>query len=384
MVRPLFLLLFLSLQLSADVTALYLTWVGDPATTMTIQWHTPDREAGDTIYLQTVEGEWHPIEGSHHHLQYLLVHAVFLEKLDPDTDYQFRIGEDPTVYKFRTAPTTLDHPIRFVIGGDAFQTTKIFRRMNQTIVSLDPLFCVIGGDIAYAINRNPLRLQSTLFKRWISFLSEWKEQMVAPDGRLIPFLLAAGNHDITSDNYELFFSLFALPEQQLYRAIDFGSYLSLILLDTGHFQPIEGQQTLWLDQALAARSDVSYRFAVYHEAAYPSFYPYNGATPRKIRTYWCPLFEKYNLPVAFENHNHAFKRTFPIKGGVIDPAGVVYLGDGCWGAVPRKTHAMWYLDKRARLNNIYLVDLTLTGAKIQAIDLLGEPIDSITLHPVNK
>jgi hypothetical protein len=216
--------------------------------------------------------------------------------------------------------------------------------------------------------------------RWREFLEAWTEEMVAPDGRLIPFLLASGNHDIASDNYETFFSLFALPEKRLYRAVDFGSYLSLILLDTAHFQPVEGQQTAWLEKTLAGRKGVPYRFAIYHEAAYPSFYPYNGEIPKKIRKHWCPLFDKYRLPIAFENHNHAFKRTHPIKNNSIDPDGVLYLGDGCWGAKPRQTNDLWYLAKRARKNNVYLIDLTAAAARIQAIDIQGEPLDSVTLR----
>jgi 3',5'-cyclic AMP phosphodiesterase CpdA len=272
----------------------------------------------------------------------------------------------------------LDKPIRFVVGGDAFQTTKLFHKMNETVAALDPLFCVIGGDIAYALF-HPLRLTSSL-GRWREFLEAWTEEMVAPDGRLIPFLLASGNHDIASDNYETFFSLFALPEKRLYRAVDFGSYLSLILLDTAHFQPVEGQQTAWLEKTLAGRKGVPYRFAIYHEAAYPSFYPYNGEIPKKIRKHWCPLFDKYRLPIAFENHNHAFKRTHPIKNNSIDPDGVLYLGDGCWGAKPRQTNDLWYLAKRARKNNVYLIDLTAAAARIQAIDIQGEPLDSVTLR----
>lgn len=371
----------LSFSLFAEISALYLTWFSDPTTTMTIQWHTPDDEPNDTVYVEKEDGKWHPIEGSHQSLNYLYIHVAHLAALHPDTEYRFRIGDDSPIYKFRTAPAHLDHPLRFVVGGDVFQSIKLFRRMNQTVVKQNPLFAVIGGDIAYATSWNPFRLRSSAFNRWISFLSEWKNQMVAEDGRLIPFLLAPGNHDIAPDNYELFFTLFAFPQYQLYRAIDFGDYFSLVLLDTGHFQPIEGRQTLWLNQTLAARTHFPYRFAVYHEAAYPSFYPYHGSTPKKIRTYWCPLFEKYRLSLAFENHNHTFKRTHRLKGNRIDAEGILYLGDGCWGARPRKTNDMWYLEKRARKNNIYVVDLTAREAKVEAIDLFGEVLDSTTLSP---
>jgi hypothetical protein len=367
------LLPFISLQ--AEITALYLSWYGDPTTTMTIQWHTPEEEPGDSIALQMQENEWKTVQGDHVPIDYLLVHKVSLENLTPNTEYAFRIGEDQTVYRFRTAPNHLDQPLRFIIGGDVYSSTKLFRRMAKTVLDNHPQFVVLGGDIAYALGVHPFR--SSPLRHWISFFKDWKNHMIYPDGLIVPFLIVPGNHDIKPDNYDLFFRLFAFPEKQLYRTVDFGSYLSLFLLDTGHFQPVDGRQTVWLDKALAAHQTTHYRLAVYHEAAYPSFYPYHGSTPKKIRTNWCPLFDKYHLLAAFENHNHAYKRTYPIKANQVDPTGVVYFGDGCWGVHPRKTNNAWYLDKRGRKNNVFLVEITEQEATVEAIDLFNTPIDRL-------
>ncbi len=379
MIRPLLILFLLARSLGAETLALYLSWYGDPATTMAIQWHTPILETGDEISIRMPSGEQRTFSGSHIELGSRIVHKVLLEGLSPDTEYPFQIALDPALYKFRTAPQTLNRPLRFVIGGDAYESKKAFRKMNPAIVDKNPLFAVIGGDIAYAVNGNPFRLRSSARNRWFSFLREWKEQMILPDGQVIPFLLVAGNHDISPDEYELFFDLFAFPEKQLYRTVDFGNYLSLILLDTGHVQPIEGKQTAWLGAALAQRKAVSYPIPVYHVGAYPSYYSFSGSTPKKIRENWCPLFEKHSLKAAFENHNHAFKRTYPIRNGKIDPTGVVYLGDGCWGASPRATYDRWYLAKRASKNQVYLLELTPESAKIEAFGFSGESIDQFEI-----
>jgi hypothetical protein len=377
-----FLILLPFSSLFADISALYLSWYGDPTTTMTIQWHTQLEEFGDTILIHTLDDDWEPIEGEHAPLEQVLVHKVSLENLDPGTEYSFRIGDHPKIYRFRTAPANLDEPLRFVIGGDVYSNTKLFRRMAKTVMENDPHFAVLGGDIAYALTIHPFR--SSALRRWLAFLKDWKETMVTSDGRLIPFLIVPGNHDIATDNYDLFFSLFAFPQKQLYRSVDFGSYLSLLLLDTGHFQPIEGRQTLWLEKTLSSRTSIPYRFAVYHEAAYPSFYPYHGLIPKKIRANWAPLFEKYNLLAAFENHNHSFKRTYPIKANQIDPEGVVYFGDGGWGSPPRKTNDLWYLAKRNRKSSVLMVELSLHQASVQALDLLNHALDQVTFSPSIK
>ena len=157
----------------------------------------------------------------------------------------------------------------------------------------------------------------------------------------------------------------------------------MILLDSDCFEPIEGEQTDWLQGALAEGGDFPYRFAVYHMAAYPSHYSFNGAIPKKIRAHWCPLFDQYQLHAAFEDHNHTFKKTFPLRNNQIDEQGTIYFGDGCWGALPRVTKTHWYLAKQGRENHVYLIDLDTKSAKIKAIDLQGKVID-YTEIPADK
>lgn len=366
--------LFPLFALKAEITALYLSWYGDPTTSMTIQWHTPQDEVGDTISLETGEKT-----GEHAVVDHILVHKVSLENLIPNTEYSFSIGNDSKVYRFRTAPSNLDEPLRFIVGGDIYRSTKLFRRMAKTVLENRPDFVVLGGDIAYAIDSHPFH--SSALRRWVAFFKDWMDYMISPDGYVTPCLIVPGNHDIAPDNYELFFSLFAFPQKQLYRTVDFADYLTLFLLDTGHFQPIDGRQALWLDKALATRRQVPYCFAVYHEAAYPSFYPYHGQTPKKIRTYWAPLFEKYHLTAAFENHNHTFKRTQPIKANQVDPTGIVYFGDGSWGVHPRSPNDAWYLAQKSKKNAVLLIELTKEEAIVTAIDLLNTPFDQMTFKP---
>ena len=49
------------------------------------------------------------------------------------------------------------------------------------------------------------------------------------------------------------------------------------------------------------------------------------------REHWVPLFERHNVDVVLEHHDHTFKRTHPLKDGLVNANGIVYLGDGSWG-----------------------------------------------------
>jgi hypothetical protein len=69
-----------------------------------------------------------------------------------------------------------------------------------------------------------------------------------------------------------------------------------------------------------------------HVPAYPSHRKADSPTSGLLnRKHWVPLFEKHNVDVVLEHHDHTFKRTHPLKDGVRHAGGIVYLGDGSWG-----------------------------------------------------
>jgi hypothetical protein len=209
--------------------------------------------------------------------------------------------------------------------------------------------------------------------------------MVAPDGRLIPLLVTIGNHEVaggyaTSNAAALqFYSLFAMPGQRGYAALDFGRYMSIILLDSSHTNPIEGDQTDWLKDVLSARDKTqTHLFAFYHTPAYPSHRVMSTRYSKAIRANWVPLFERYGVDVAFEHHDHTFKRSHLIKSDKIDPAGVLYLGDGAWGKEVRPVHPpgkMWYLARAESVGHFWATTIHGESRLHRAFDYQGNCFD---------
>ncbi len=314
------------------------------------------------------------------------VHRIHLAGLREDSVYVFKISGSATEYRFQTLPKKLNRPVRMVIGGDAFLGNSMgaFHRMNQVVAASNPDFVVIGGDLAYtAGGKQVAKGRKWALARWQTFLKELQEALTKEDGRLVPMLPIVGNHDVTKPKHrtgapEMFYEIFTFPEAgKAYRSLDFGDYLSLLMLDTDHTWPIEGEQTTWLEKALQ-KSHSTYVFAAYHVAAYPSYYPYTGKVPEKLKKHWVPLFEKYHVPLAFEHHNHAFKRSHPIKEGKIDPEGVIYLGDGAWAVPPRRPQPadkLWYLVKSQSINMVYIVTMTQDKCRVEAKNMKGRVID---------
>jgi len=385
-----FIICFTGLDLSAEPPlAVYLTWQRDPATTMTVQWISKKDSSQDSIQYQRVEKDkWKNTEGTHKDMpqnEPYYVHYVELTDLRPDSTYRFHLPDSDHEYRFRTMPEQLTESLTFLAGGDTNQCgTEVFEETNRQAAKQEPAFVLFGGDLAYASPTE--RLENEDAQRWLDWIASYSRTMITPSGNLIPLLVTIGNHDIKGNNLgtphdaPFFFTLFAMPNYPGYNVLRFGSYLSIFLLDTNHANPIKGKQTKWLSHELAKDSarNTLHRFAIYHVAAYPSVRRYSHGSAPSIRYYWVPLFEKHHLNVAFENNDHAYKRTYPLLNDVVHPQGIVYIGDGSWGTtprVPKPAEASQFFAKTQSIRQFMKVKLTPTSREFWSITPSGTVID---------
>jgi hypothetical protein len=382
-----------------DVVGLYFTWLRDPATTMMVNWvNLYDHTAARVWYRAAGSSEWLSRDGVHSVAKPSVyqVRRVELTALRPDTVYEVALGEvapvdNKGVERFRTPPARLDRSVRFVAGGDMMHNREWLDTMNRGAGEKDPDFVFIGGDLAYANGVDATR--------WVDWLQSCYRTLRTPDGRLIPLVLAIGNHEVRGhyngripEDAPYFYGFFALPENRSYYALDFGDYLSLITLDTDHTQRVEGAQTAWLADALASRAKRRFVFPNYHYPAYGTTkrskdggLPSESELSKKIQREWIPLFERHGVTAVFENDHHAYKRTHPIRAGKRDDAnGIVYLGDGAWGVQPRPVvtpEEAWYLARAEARRHVFVVTLKPEGAvQVEAIDATGQAFDECTFE----
>lgn len=311
------------------------------------------------------------------------VRSVGLSMLSPGTEYEFLIKEGDAKplgpYTFRTAPGSLGQRFHFVAGGDMFHKKRWLDAMNRQAGQQDPVFALLGGDLAYANGRDA--------GRWYQWLDSWVENAVTPDGRIVPMVVAIGNHEIDGNTQPLppakakyFYSLFQFPEDVSNYAIDFAGYLSIVLLDSGHSQPVSAQ-TAWLDSALSTRDRFPYLFACYHRPTYGTLVKPDN---EDIRSQWVPLFEDHRVDLVFENDHHVYKRTHPIyKNEKTGDKGVVYTGDGAWGVgvrnIPKKKiKSLDYLAKTANKRHLIAITLEPRNLKCGAVTANGNVFDSFT------
>ncbi|MFO0905071.1 MAG: metallophosphoesterase [Pirellulales bacterium] len=405
-----------------DLVGLYATWKRDPATTITINWvDLYPASSREVWYRELDESEltiadvksdekepkkdekkedvkpkkWTLAVAAHASLgpSTLQVRRAELSGLKPDTTYEFGIGRQPTKptegWRVRTMPQKHERTIRFVTGGDMMHSRATVDAMNKQVQKLEPDFALLGGDLAYA--------NGVTASRWVDWLQSWMTICVTKQRRIIPMVLAIGNHEVRGgangripDDAPYFYGLFSLPEDRSYYGLDFGDYLSLVVLDSGHTHKVPGAQAEWLGAALAARSKQKFLFACYHYPAYGTTkapkdgLPIDAPRSLEIQQHWTPHFDRFGCTAVFENDHHTFKRTHRLRARQRDDEnGILYLGDGAWGvgvrAVPKPSEA-WWLAKAESRNHLWHAALDPSGkATLEAIDVKGEKFDAVEL-----
>jgi hypothetical protein len=338
-------------------STLFLTWQRDPTTTMTVQWVGTRGETADTTvyYGLPEDDDWktQATAAKPYPETDFKVFRAELTGLSPGADYVFKIGKHSPTYRFRTMPARATNAIHFISGGDVGVNAHAVAN-NVQAARQDPMFAVVGGDLGYDNGRS--------VEVSLAFLRNYSKHMVGRGGRLIPMVACIGNHEVDGGYKKprakapFFYALFdGLYPESGYATLDFGDYLSLVLLDTDHTTPIGGAQADWLEKMLKERAEHPHVMVVNHVPAYPSYRNYQGSNGKEgtgegNRKHWVPLFEKYRVPVVLEHHDHTFKRTKPLLDGLADANGVLYLGDGSWGRLrnPKSPDQLPYLAASSR------------------------------------
>ena len=343
---------------------IHLTWGEEPSTSVVVSWASPDRAARPRVrigkrvipaqqrhYTDGVNGE--TVWTYHARVGGLRPGATYAYAVTADNDSN---GPDPFSATFRTAPTGRQS-FRFTSFGDlATPNTKWVLSYGQSayavgaVESFQPLFHLLNGDLCYA-DLNPT-VQPEV---WRDF---GNNNQASAANR--PWMPCPGNHEVEFGNgpqgFTSYLTRYTLPDN---RVADFagrwysfrvGSVLfvsldadDVVYQDAGAFvagpsplvpapgtgnPPIEpgtsfylqgysnGAQTAWLERTLAAaRRDPSVDWTIVqmHQCAASSSATGNGSD-LGIRAQWLPLFDRYEVDLVVNGHDHDYERSFPCRG----------------------------------------------------------------------
>lgn len=255
--------------------------------------------------------------------------------------------------------------------------------MTEVAAAQQPLFIALGGDLSYD-NGIP-----ACYRRW----DDWFDMLAlrfAVGGKITPYLVSPGNHEAgsfyqtdpaTFSFYKHYFVQENLngrlpAEMPSFSAHNIGNLL-LLSLDSEVYISA-AQQVSWLQTVLSTSSQ-RWLTALYHHPIWPSRIRTSAPIADGMKKAWAVEFERYGLDIAFENHDHAYKRTKPMRadGVATNSTGILYVGDGNWGTGDVLiTPAMRdFMDFTSASPYILKVDVTDQALTCTALNDRSETID---------
>ncbi|OZQ60206.1 metallophosphoesterase [Paenibacillus sp. VTT E-133280] len=245
------------------------------------------------------------------------VHKAEVTALEPGTLYSYRVGsgvegEWSTVAEFTTEETGLDS-VTFInvtdSQGENAEDFKLWgKTMNKAFQTFpEAKFIVHNGDLT----ENPE--DSAGWDEFFSNIQGWISR--------IPLMPVTGNHDEVDDDAKYYISHFNLPDNGAKGSIagtsysfDYGPVHITVLNTESNIK----KQTEWLKEDLK-KTDKKWKIVAMHRPAY------GGNSYKKVED-WTGVFDKYEVDLVLQGHNHEYSRSYPLRGGTIVPEGEIPKG----------------------------------------------------------
>lgn len=173
--------------------------------------------------------------------------------------------------------------------------------------------------------------------------SEYAAFLAPPALRSLPVATAVGNHDWMklhnryhfNNPNEVLSPINAVFGRDYYFA--YGNAL-FIVLDTNNHNALDHYDAV--KAAVQARPDAMWRIVVMHHDIYGPGHHADNEECTKLRKYLVPVFDKFEIDAVLTGHDHAYARSYQMKGNEIvqgirtqdgkwiDPEGTVYFTGG--------------------------------------------------------
>jgi len=257
---------------------------------------------------------------------------VRLTSLKPNTLYFFSIEDNEgrsAIYRFSTVSNNPEDRISLIGGGDSRTRRKQRQEGFKMAGKLKPHAILFDGDYTDIDSG----------EKWKLWFEDWTLTYKDFDNHLIPIIPARGNHERTNKDLVNFFDC---PSTKNYYNVTMGGDLiNIICLNTEI--AFNGAQKQFLKKTLDHHKHFYWQLPQYHRSCRPHVaWKMKMKGVKQIYKHWIPLFEKYGVRAVLECDSHITKSTYPIvmskdktsEEGFKrdDENGIVYVGEGCWGA----------------------------------------------------
>lgn len=367
---------------SADADHVVLTWSGDTATTQSIQWRTAPGSANSQLRY-VADGGGEPVVAAASSVELhtadvandsrVMRHTVALEGLQPGTGYRYAIGDGNAwgeERSFTTAPGR-DEAFSFVYMGDAQNGLDTWGTLVRKARAEHPqaAFYVMAGDLV----------------NWGERRDDW--DLLFHNARGVydtrPLVPAIGNHEVDQGHADLYVAQFDLPrngpegiEPERVYSMEYADTLFVVLDSNLEPEP----QVEWLDATLGA-SDATWKFVVFHHPVY-SPRPGDRGQPEQ-KAAWAPVFEKHGVDLVLQGDDHAYLRTFPMRGDEVvgSPAeGPVYVMAVSGTKMYEQQDAPYVAKRFTDIATYQVIDIDGGRLEYTSYDVDGQVMDAFTIE----
>ena len=366
-----------------------LTWSDNPATSQAVTWRTG---AGSTQALaQIAQAKASPdfsknvrtIPASTNRLQLetgkIYYHSVNFTNLIPNTLYAYRVGDGniwSEWFQFRTAHDQPE-PFSFIYFGDAQNNIRsLWSRTIRSAILDAPRarFLIHAGDLVHHGDSD----------------DDWGEWFDAAGWlfAMVPSLPATGNHEYHNERTSrkrlspFWRPQFMLPENGIAELretvyyIDFQGVRIVVLNSNKKIK----KQARWLEKILKQNPN-HWTVIAFHHPVIPTYYIEGD---KKLDKIWKPIFEKHNVDLILQGHEHIYARGFGSRFGresnTKKAAGPLYVTSVSGPKMYRIKNRRW-LDRVGEDMQLFqVISVSHNILQYRAITVTGELYDAFNLQ----
>ncbi len=346
------------------------TFIGDTRTTRGFAWYTNENVYGTYIqivetskftgfpstFARNIRGATQKISTS---VGTRISHKVRVSGLKPGTSYTYRLGNGKDIWSNPSAiVTSSKDPAAFTFihvtdtQGVSLSNYNLWKDTINAAKKKYPRFKFIAhsGDVVdYGSDEGQW---SNFFTAGESFLKK------------LPFVPAAGNHDMLNGGIANMKSHFCLPTKTAAKtditgvySFDYG-YAHIAVLNTQTDGSDIKAQAEWIKADMAATNKI-WKIVLLHRGLYGSLY-----NTTDIRNAWESTFDEAGVNVVLQGHDHSYVRTYQLKGGKSVAKGCTYITSGSAGVKFYGITARPWQAVNLKLNQQIYTALTVRKASI--------------------
>lgn len=319
----------LALGLDPTPMQIHLGIMGDPKTSVVIQWRTVDETTRastahwgpGTSLSETTQGIEFGFKATG--TQIYRVHQVHLCGLQPGTTYSYQVGSPghlSPVFSFHTAPDVTANPDREVVFGfvgDSRGGYDIWEQLLGQLQMRSPDLVLFSGDA--------VTVGLTQYE-WDDFFTR-----AQPLFATVPVIAAHGNHEVNAVNY---FAQLAQPGDQQNFGLDYGHAHITVANDTPeNLSDLTGSIRDAIAADFTASDSARWKLFMHHQPMWSASTRHGSSTT--LQQSWQPLVDQHGIDLVLSGHDHDYEITKPLVGNQVQGSSAgatVYVVAGGAGA----------------------------------------------------